>query len=253
MQNIAKRLLGTNTDPVTDLVSLRSRHSDAARKVAQGATELDTLTTLAAALRLQRARLLEARDEDPGVDLFVPLRTVEGQLASAQKRLDDLQDVMKVRQDNAETLAAQVRSAEQAAAPRRMKALVADHGRDREALRTAMTDLRSLAARILAGEADMQALYHAHGIQATGVLVIEGLATTAQATAADILGRLTWQDEQLRLGDALADKIAADRDEVDRRNQAAGVPGMWRAPGSDFFKGGWVDESVEDRTARVSG
>jgi chromosome segregation ATPase len=253
MQNIAKRLLGTNTDPVTDVVSLRARHGDAAGRVAAGATELETLTTAAAALRLQRARLLEARDDDPGVDLFEPLRKVEGQLNSAQKRLSDLQDILTVRQEQAETLAAEVRSAEQAAAPARMRNLVREHGRDREALRTAMTDLRSLAGRLLTAEADMQQLHRQHGVQATGVLIVEALATTARDTAADILGKLTWQDEQQRLGDALAAKLEQDAAEVDRRNVEAGVPGMWRAPGVNYFTDGWVDETEEQRSSRANG
>ncbi len=252
MQNIAKRLLGTNTDPVTDLVSLRARHGDAARRVAAGASELETLTTAAAALRLQRARLLEARDDDPGVDLFEPLRKVEGELATVQRRLDDLADVIAVRQDNAETLAAAVRSAEQAAAPARMRSLAADHARDRDALRTAMEDIRSLAARILTGESDMQALYHAHGIQATGVLVVEGLATTARDTANDVLAKLAWQDDQVQRGDALADKLEQDRAEVDRRNGELGYQ-HYVSPGVDYFTDGWVDETVEQQTARVSG
>jgi hypothetical protein len=55
------------------------------------------------------------------------------------------------------------------------------------------------------------------------------------------------------LGDALAAKLDHDRAEVDRRNVEAGVPGMWRAPGADFFQNGWVAESVEERDARANG
>jgi len=240
-----------STDTVTDLVSLRARHSDAARKLAQGATEQERLTADVDRLRLQRARLIDQRDDD-GVDLYVPIRAAEGALASAQKRLDDLQDVMRVRQATVDTLAAEARAAEQAAAPARMRALATDHARDREALRVAMTDLRSLASRILSGESDMAALYHAHGTQAVGVLVIEALATSAQATAADILGRLDWQDQQVTAGNALADKLDADRQAVDVANAELGYQ-HYVAPGSDYFQSGWVDESTEDRAARVSG
>ncbi len=249
---IVKTLLGTNTGTPTDIATLRIRHGDAARKVAQGAAEQERLTADVDRLRLQRARLIDQRDSD-GVDLFVPIRAAEGALASAQKRLDDLQDIQRVRQATVDTLAAEARAAEQAAAPARMRSLARDHARDREALRVAMQDLQALAARIITGESDMAALYHAHGVQASGVLIVEGLATTAQATANDVLGKLDWQDQQVTAGDALADKLEADRDEADRRNQAAGVPGMWRAPGADYFQSGWVDESVETRSQRVSG
>jgi chromosome segregation ATPase len=246
-----KRLLGTGTDTVTDLVSLRARHGDAARRLAQGASELETLTANVGKLRLDRARLIDQRDDD-GVDLFVPIRKVEGALASVQKRLDDLQDVMRVRQATVETLAAEVRAAEQAAAPARMRSLSRAHGQDREALRVAMQDLQALAARILTGESDMQQLYHQHGIQATGVLVVEGVATTAQSTAADILSKLTWQDDQVQRGDALADKLAADRQAVDAANNALGYQ-HYVAPGSSYFESGWLDESVEERSQRVNG
>jgi chromosome segregation ATPase len=251
---IVKQILGTgtNTDPVTDLVSLRARHGDAARKVAQGAAELETLTANADKLRLDRARLIDQRDSDLGIDLYDPIRKVEGALASAQKRLDDLQDIQRVRQQTVATLAAEARAAEQAAAPARMRSLSRDHAQDREALRTAMEGIRSLAQRIIASEADMQQVYHAHGTQATGVLVIEGLATTAQAAASDILGKLDWQDLQVQRGDELADKIDADRAEVDRRNGELGYP-LYVSPGSDYFRSGWVDESVETRSQRVSG
>ncbi len=83
MQNIAKRLLGTNADTVMDLVSVRARRDDAARKLAQGATEQERLAADVDRLRLQRARLLEQRDSEIGVDLFVPIRKVEGELAAA--------------------------------------------------------------------------------------------------------------------------------------------------------------------------
>jgi chromosome segregation ATPase len=248
---IVKTLLGTDT--TSDVDTLRTRHGDAARKVAQGATEIETLTTSAARLRLARARLLEQRDDDPGIDLHVPLRKVEGELATVQRRLDDLADIQRVREENVATLAAAVRAAEQAAAPARMRNLVRDHGRDREALRTAMTDIQDLAGKILSGESDMQALYHQHGVKAENVLIIEALATTARDTAADIIGKLTWQDAQVQRGDELAAKLEQDRAEVDRRNQAAGVPGLWRAPGADFFQNGWVAESVEERDARANG
>ncbi len=241
-----------STDTTADVGTLRTRHSEAAGRVAAGAAELERLTATVQKLKLDRARLLDARDLDPGLDLFEPIRKAEGALASAQKRSDDLADIQQVRTEQAETLAAQVRSAEQAAAPRRMKALAADHAQDREALRTAMQDLQTLAARILTSESDMAALYRQHGTTATGVLVIEALATTAQATAADILTRLAWQDGQVQQGDALADKLAADRTAVDVANAAVGYD-LYRAPGADYFRSGWVDESVEDRSARVSG
>jgi chromosome segregation ATPase len=251
---IVKTLLGTNTtSSATDLATLRTRHSEAAGRVAAGAAELERLTATVDRLKLDRARLLDARDLDPGLDLFEPIRRAEGALASAQKRLDDLQDVMRVRTEQAGTLEAEVRAAERAEAPRRMKALAREHGELRNDLRTDVTVLKALADRIIATEAAMQQLHNLHGIKAEGVLVIEGLATSAQSAAADILSRLAWQDRQLELGNALADKLERDRDEVDRRNTEAGVPGMWRAPGADYFRSGWVDESTEERTARVSG
>jgi chromosome segregation ATPase len=249
---IVKTLLGTNTDTVTDLVSLRARHAEAAGRVAAGAAELERLTATVQKLKLDRARLLDQRDLDPGLDLFEPIRRAEGALASAVRRLDDLHDVVKVRQENAETLAAEVRSAEQAAAPARMKALAREHAQDRAALRAAMTDLRSLAARILTGESDMQQLHRQHGVQATGVLIVEALATTARDTANELLGRLDWQDRQQQLGNELAGKLAADRAEVDRRNGELGYP-LYVSPGVDYFTDGWVDETVEQRSQRVSG
>jgi chromosome segregation ATPase len=221
--------------------------------VAQGAAELETLTANVDRLRLQRARLIDQRDSEQGTDLFEQIRRAEGQLNSAQKRLDDLQDIQRVRQATLETLAAEVQQAERQAAPARMRALATAHGRDREALRAAFEELRTLAARILTAESDMQQLYHQHGVQASGVLVVEALATSAQSTASDILGKLDWQDQQVQRGDELAVKLEADRDEADRRNAEAGVPGMWRAPGADYFRSGWVDESVETRSQRVSG
>ncbi len=248
MQTLVKLL---RTDTVTDLVSLRARHGDAARKLAQGAADIERLNADVDRLRLQRARLIDQRDSD-GVDLFVPIRAAEGALASAQRRCDDLGDILKVRQATVATLAAEVQQAERAAAPARMKALACEHVQDREALRTAMADIRSLAARLLAAESDMQALYHQHGVQATGVLIIEGLATTAQSAAADILSRLEWQDEQVARGDELAAKLEQDRDEVDRRNGELGYP-LYVAPGVNYFTDGWVDETVEERSARVSG
>jgi hypothetical protein len=180
------------------------------------------------------------------------LRNVEGELATVQRRIDDLADILRVRQDNADMLAEAVQQAERQAAPARMRSLVADHGRDRQILRTAMEDLRSLAARILTAESDMQALYHAHGIQATGVLIVEGLATAATATANDILGKLDWQDSQVQQGDALADKLAADRAEVDRRNGELGYQ-HYVSPGVNYFTDGWIDESVEQRSQRAAG
>jgi hypothetical protein len=252
MQNIAKRLLGTNTDTLTDLVSLRARHGDAARKVAQGVAELERLTADVDRLRLQRARLIDQRDSEEGTDLFVPIRAAEGALATAQKRWDDLQDIQRVRQATLDALAAEVRAAEQAAAPGRMRALAAEHAEERAGLRVALEDLKARAGRILAGESDMQALYHQHGVQATGVLVIEALATTAQSTAADVLAKLTWQDRQLEIGDELAVKLEQDRAEVDRRNTELGYD-HFRAPGVDYFTSGWKAETTEERTARASG
>ncbi len=215
---IVTKFLGTNTNTATDVETLRTRHADAARKVAQGAADLERLAADVDRLRLQRARLLDQRDSEEGTDLFVPIRAAEGALASAQKRLDDLADIQRVRQATVETLAAEARAADQAAAPARMRSLSRDHAQDREALRIAMLDLQALAARIIASEADMQQLYHQHGIQAAGVLIVEALATTAQSTATEILGRLDWQDDQVQRGNELADKIDADRDAVNRRN-----------------------------------
>ncbi len=98
----------------------------------------------------------------------------------------------------------------------------------------------------------MQQLYHAHGTQATGVLIIEGLATTAQAAASDILGRLDWQDQQVQRGNELADKIDADRQAVDAANRELGYQ-HYVSPGADYFRSGWVDETTETRSQRVSG
>jgi chromosome segregation ATPase len=249
MQTLVKLLRTETTDTVE---SLRSKHSDAARKVAQGAGELETLTTTAARLRLDRARLIESRDDDPGIDLHVPLRKVEGELATVQRRIDDLADILRVRQDNADMLAEAVQQAERQAAPRRMQALARAHAQDRDTLRVAMEDLRSLAARILTAESDMQALHHQHGIQATGVLVIEALATTAQSAASDILGKLDWQDAQVQQGDALAGKLAADRQAVDRANAELGYE-HYVSPGVDYFTDGWLDETVEQRSQRAAG
>ena len=157
---ILKQVLRTGTDTLTDVVSLRARHSDAARRVAAGAAELETLTANVDRLRLQRARLLDQRDSEQGTDLFVPIRAAEGALSSAQKRLDDLQDIQRVRHETVATLAAEVQQAERQAAPARMRSLSRDHGQDREALRVAMQDLQALAQRILSAESDMQQLYH---------------------------------------------------------------------------------------------
>jgi hypothetical protein len=115
-----------------------------------------------------------------------------------------------------------------------------------------MQDLQALASRILSGESDMQQLYHQHGVQATGVLIVEGLATTAQSTAADILGKLTWQDHQVQRGNELADKLTADRQAVDRANAELGY-NHFVSPGSDYFRSGWLDETEEQRLVRVNG
>jgi len=248
-----KRLLGTNADTASDAVSLRARHAEAAGKVAAGRAELELLAANLQKLRLDRARLIDRRDTEEGVDLYEPLRRVEGALASAQRRHDDLVDVLQVRGENVATLEAEVRAAEQAAAPAKMRDLAREHAELRNDLRTDVGVLKALAERIIASEADMQQLHRRHGVQANGVLIVEALATTARDTAADILGKLTWQDEQQRLGDALAAKLDQDAAEVDRRNVEAGVPGMWRAPGVDYFTNGWVDETEEQRASRVSG
>jgi len=210
------------------------------------------LTATVQKLKLDRARLLDARDLDPGLDLFEPIRKAEGALASAVRRLDDLQDVMRVRTEQAGTLAAQVRQAEQAAAPAKMRDLAREHAELRNDLRTDAGVLKTLADKIIASEAAMQQLHNLHGIQATGVLVIEGLATSAQATAADILGRLDWQDEQVQRGDELAGKLERDRAEVDRRNGELGYP-LYVSPGVNYFTDGWIDETTEQRSSRVSG
>jgi chromosome segregation ATPase len=249
---ILKQVLRTGTDTVTDVETLRTRHGDAARKVAQGAAEIETLTANVQKLRLDRARLIDQRDTDEGVDLFEPLRKVEGALTSAQRRHDDLVDVLQVRQENVSMLEAQVRAAERAAAPGRMKALAREHGELRDDLRTEATVIKALADKIIASEAAMQQVFHLHGITAENVLVIEGLATTAQATATEILGRLDWQDRQLELGDELAVKLEQDRAEVDRRNGELGYP-LYVSPGVNYFQDGWVDETTEERTARASG
>jgi chromosome segregation ATPase len=242
-----------STDTATDVESLRTRHGEAAGRVAAGRAELELLAANLQKLRLDRARLIDQRDTEEGVDLYEPLRRVEGALASAQRRHDDLVDVLQVRTENVATLEAEVRAAEQAAAPARMRAHVREHGELRNDLRTDVGVLKALAERIIASEADMQQLHRQHGVQAEGVLIVEALATTARDTAADILGKLTWQDRQQQLGDALATKLDQDAAEVDRRNVEAGVPGMWRAPGVDYFTDGWVDETVEERSQRVSG
>jgi len=243
---------GTNTNTATDVESLRTRHSDAARKVAAGRAELELLAANLQKLRLDRARLIDQRDTEEGVDLFEPLRRVEGALATAQRRHDDLVDVLQVREENVATLEAEVRSAEQAAAPAKMRSLAREHAELRNDLRTDVTVIKALADKIIASEAAMQQLHILHGVKAENVLVIEGLAVSAQATANEILGRLDWQDAQVQRGDALADKIAADRAEVDRRNAELGYE-HYVAPGSDYFASGWKAETVEERSARVSG
>ncbi len=251
--SILTRVLHTGTNTTADVGTLIARHSEAAGRVAAGRAEIERLTANVEKLRLDRARLLDQRDLDPGLDLFEPIRRAEGALASAVRRLDDLHDVVKVRQEQADRLDQDVRAAERAEAPRRMRDLAREHGELRNDLRTDVTVLKALADKIIASEAAMQQLHNLHGVKAENVLVIEGLASTAQSAAADILSRLAWQDRQLELGDALADKIAADRAEVDRRNGEAGVPGLWRSPGADYFQNGWIAESVEERSSRANG
>jgi chromosome segregation ATPase len=240
------------TDTATDVGTLRTRHAEAAGKLAAGRAELELLAANLQKLRLDRARLIDQRDTEEGVDLYEPLRRVEGALASAQRRHDDLVDVLQVRTENVATLEGQVRAAERAAAPAKMRSLVREHGELRNDLRTDAGVLKALADKIIASEAAMQQLHNLHGIKAEGVLVIEGVATAARDAANDALSQLAWQDSQVSAGDALADKLAADRTAVDVANAAVGYD-LYRAPASDYFRSGWVDESTEERTARVSG
>jgi hypothetical protein len=249
---IVKTLLGTNTTSATDVGTLRAKHADAASRIAEGWSELERLASNLEKLKMDRARLLAQRDSEEGLDLFEPIRAVEGALATAQRRHADLADIQLARGENVAALEAQVRAAERAAAPARMRALVAEHARDRQALRTAMEDIRSLAGKILAGEANMQGLFHQHGVTASGVLIVEALAVSAQATANDVLSKLTWQDQQVQQGDALADKLAADRAEVARRNDEAGYP-LYHSPAASYFESGWLDETVEQRSQRAAG
>jgi hypothetical protein len=250
--SILTRVLHTGTNTTADVGTLIARHAEAAGKVAAGRAELELLAANLQKLRLDRARLIDRRDTEEGVDLYEPLRRVEGALASAQRRHDDLVDVLQVRGENVATLEGQVRAAERQAAPGRMRDLAREHGELRNDLRTDVTVLKALAERIITAEASMAALHNLHGIKAVNVLVIEGLATTAQATANEILGRLDWQDDQQRQGDDLAAKLEQDRDAVDAANAAAGYD-LYRAVGVDYFRSGWLDESEEQRTSRVSG
>jgi hypothetical protein len=249
---IVTRLLGTDTTTATDVGTLRARHAEAAGRVAAGRAELERLTANVDKLRLARARLIDQRDLDPGLDLFEPIRAAEGALASAQKRSDDLQDVMRVRQDQAATLEGQVRAAERQEAPAQMAQLARHHAQKREALRTMAAELQALAHDIIVVESDMAALHNQHGVTAPGVMIIEGVATPAQALAADIVSKLAWQDGQQRLGDALADKLQRDRAEVDAANREAGYQ-LYRSPAAIYFTDGWVDETTDQRTARASG
>ncbi len=187
-----------STDTATDVESLRTKHAEAAGRVAAGRAELELLAANLQKLRLDRARLIDQRDTEEGVDLYEPLRRVEGALASAQRRHDDLVDVLQVREENVATLEAEVRAAEQAAAPAKMRDLAREHAELRNDLRTDVTVLKALAERIIASEADMQQLHRQHGVQATGVLIVEALATTARDTANELLGRLDWQDDHDR-------------------------------------------------------
>ena len=83
--------------------------------------------------------------------------------------------------------------------------------------------------------------------------LIEGVADPARTATSAWLDKLEWQDQQIATGDVLAAKVEADHAEAERRNQEAGIPGLWRAPGYDYFRTGIIDETVDERTNRVHG
>jgi len=145
---IVKQLLGTNSGP--DSETLRTRRDDAARKLGQGVAELERVTANVDKLKLDRARLIDQMDSEPGVDLAVPLVKVEGALTSGQKRHDDLVDILKVRQQQVAQLDQDIRSAEQQEAPARMMELSARHRElladVRAGMAQAITALRAIPA-----------------------------------------------------------------------------------------------------------
>ncbi len=249
---ILKQVLrtGTDTDTATDAETLRAKHGEAARRILTGQQELLVLSGQLELWKLERGGLLE--EQDAGEDVTDAIRRVDGRITRAERERDDLGPRLAVRQQQAADLDRQLRDAERQEAPAKMAQLARHHAQKREALRTMAAELQALAHDIIVVESDMSQLHNQHGVTAPAVLVIEGVATPAQALAADIVSKLAWQDQQAGRGDDLAAKLEADRAEVDRANREAGYQ-LYRSPGVDFFTGGWLDETEEQRLVRVNG
>jgi hypothetical protein len=247
---IVKTLLGTNTNPATDAETLRAKHGEAARRILTGQQELLVLSGQLELWKLERGGLLE--DQDAGEDVTDALRRVDGRITRDERERDDLGPRLAARQQQAATLEAAVRSAEREEAPAQMRDLATLHGELRDQLRADASGLKSLADRIIASESAMQGIFHAHGLRAEGVLVIEGLATPLRDLANDTLARLEWQDAQAVRGAELEAEIARNRDAVDVANREAGYE-LYRSPAASYFASGWLDETTDQRTARVNG
>lgn len=229
----------------------RKRH-EVGVKILQRENELHELQRQEKALTLDRARLLEEQASDEGLDMFEPLRQVDGKLTSIRRRLADLEPRLEVLRHQSEVLNVQIKNAEEAEAPDRMKALLREHGELREAFRTAARELSDLSQAILSKDADIQRLRTTYSLEAPGFLRIEGLATPAHQAAGEWLQKLEWQEAQAALGADMEQKLEEQRQEVARRNAEAGYE-LYVALGPNFFRTGLIDETQEQRDLRLHG
>ena len=243
-----KQLLGTDLNSAV----FAQQHHEARVRLGRGQQQQQHLRQELDSLQLRRAELIEEHETE-GTDVVARLRSVDGKLTRVQRDLADLGPQLVIRERRADELLQQVRAAEQREAPARMRQLAKRHAEQRDAFRTMVMELQTLAGAILRTESDIEQVSRQYTISRDGVHLIEGVADPARQYTGEWLSKLEWQDEQIERGDVLGAKVEADHAEAERRNQEAGIPGLWRAPGYDFFRGGIIDETTEERTNRVHG
>jgi chromosome segregation ATPase len=245
---MVKQLLGTDTSSAT----LAQQHHEARVRIRQGQEKQRHLQQEEQSLQLRRAELIEEHETE-GTDVTKRLQSVDGKLSRVQRELADLGPQLIVRERRADELLHQLRAAETREAPGKMQELTKRHTEQRDTFRTMVMDLQTLAGAIIRTESDIEQLSQQYGISRDGVHLIEGVADPARQATAAWLERLEWQDQQIERGDELGRKIEADHAEAERRNEEAGVPGLWKAPAYDYFRSGLIDETEEQRDARLHG
>ena len=243
-----KQLLGTDLNSAV----FAQQHHEARVRLGRGQQQQQHLRQELDSLQLRRAELIEEHETE-GTDVVARLRSVDGKLTRVQRDLADLGPQLVIRERRADELLQQVRAAEQREAPARMRQLAKRHAEQRDTFRAMVMELQTLAGAILRTESDIEQVSRQYTISRDGVHLIEGVADPARTTTAAWLERLEWQDQQIERGDELGRKVEADHAEAERRNQEAGIPGLWRAPGYDYFRTGIIEESEEQRAARLHG